>query len=82
MIIPEDDSVPPYLIDTTCVKIHVSYNPDIDDIKLFADYIMDLDETKHDFYCLYDYEIIRSKFVRIIANDYVKIKRRFDEIEV
>ena len=81
LIIPEDDSVPPHLIDTTCVKIHVSYNPDIDDIKLFADYIMDLDETKHDFYFLYDYEIIRSKFVRIIANDYVKIKRRFDEIE-
>ena len=44
LIIPEDDTVPSHLMNTTCVKIHVSYDPDIDDIKMFADYIMDLDE--------------------------------------
>lgn len=33
LIIPEDDTVPSHLMNTTCVKIHVSYDPDIDDIK-------------------------------------------------
>lgn len=80
-IIPEDESIPSHLMKTTCVKIHVSYTPEVDDIKLFADYIMDLDETKHDFYFLYNYEIKRSRFVRAIINDFDKIKRRFDEIE-
>lgn len=80
-IISKDESIQPHLMKTTHIKIHVSYNPEIDDIKLFADYIMDLDETKHDFYFQYNYEINRSKFVRAIINDFVKIKRRFDEIE-
>ena len=80
-IIPKDKSIPAYLMKMTSVKIHVSYNPETDDIKYFADYIMDLDENMHDFYFLYKYEIKRSKFVREIINDFSKIKRRFDEIE-
>ena len=81
LIIPEDDAVPSHLMNTTCVKIHVSYDPDIDDIKMFADYIMDLDEEVHDFYFLFDYEVTRSKFLRAITDNYDKLKRRFDEIE-
>lgn len=81
LIIPEDDTVPSHLMNTTCVKIHVSYDPDIDDIKMFADYIMDLDEEVHDFYFLFDYEVTRSKFLRAITDNYDKLKRRFDEIE-
>ena len=79
-IIPNDETLPKHLINTTNVKIHVSYNPVIDDIKLFADYIMDLDEEKHDFYFMYNYEIVRTRFVRAIVNDYSKIKSRFEEI--
>ncbi|MFR7591994.1 MAG: AAA family ATPase [Longibaculum sp.] len=79
--IPKDEKSSPHLMKTTCIKIHVSYNPKIDDIKLFADYIMDLDEAKHDFFFQYNYEIKRSKFVRAIINDFSKIKRRFIEIE-
>ena len=81
LIIPEDDTVPSHLMNTTCVKIHVSYDPNIDDIKMFADYIMDLDEEVHDFYFLFDYEVTRSKFLRAITDNYDKLKRRFDEIE-
>lgn len=81
LIISKDVTVPSHLINTTCVKIHVSYNPKVDDIKLFADYIMDLDENEHDFYFMYNYEITRSKFVKTIASDYIKLKRRFDEIK-
>ena len=55
--IPKDEALPKRLMKTTSVKIHVSYDPDNDDIKLFADYIMDLDDEKHDFYFLFTYEI-------------------------
>ena len=80
-IIPKDKSIPAHLMKMTRVKIHVSYNPETDDIKYFADYIMDLDENMHDFHFLYKYEIKRSKFVRKIINNFSKIKRRFYEIE-
>lgn len=81
-IIPKDDTASALLMNITTVKIHISYNPMTDDIKLFADYLMDLDETKHDFYFQYCYEIIRSRFRTAIINDFEKIKRRFEEIKV
>ena len=80
-IIPEDESAPRIAINTTELKIHVSYDPAVDDIKMFADYIMDLDETQHAFYFLYTYEVSRRKFVKGIIGEYNKIKHRFEEIE-
>lgn len=80
-ILPKDENKSQICIDTTRLRIHVSYEPTIDDIKLFADYIMDLDENKHDFYFEYNYEVKRARFIRIIANEYEKIKKRFEEIQ-
>lgn len=80
-IIPEDESAPRIAIDTTELKIHVSYDPVVDDIKMFADYIMDLDEMQHAFYFLYTYEVSRRKFVKGIISEYNKIKNRFEEID-
>lgn len=80
-IIPEDESMSRITIDTTEIKVHVSYNPEVDDIKLFADYIMDLDENQHSFYFLYTYEINRRRFVKEIIEQYNKLKHRFEEIE-
>lgn len=80
-IIPQNVEVASQQMNTTNVKIHVSYNPDIDDIKLFADYIMDLDEDKYDFFFLYRYEVKRVRLVRTIVSNFAKIKHRFDEIE-
>ena len=80
-VIPKDNTMSAHLMNTTSVKIHVSYNPKVDDIKLFADYIMDLDEDKNDFYFMYSYEIMRTRFVRAIMNEFLKIKSRFEEIE-
>lgn len=80
-IIPEDESAPRIAINTTELKIHVSYDPAADDIKMFADYIMDLDETQHAFHFLYTYEVSRRKFVKGIIGEYNKIKHRFEEIE-
>ena len=80
-IIPEDEGAHRITISTTELKIHVSYEPAVDDIKMFADYIMDLDETQHAFYFLYTYEVSRRKFVKGIIEEYNKIKHRFEEIE-
>lgn len=80
-IIPKDKTGRAHYMNTTSVKIHVSYNPNNDDIKLFADYIMDLDEEKNDFYFMYNFEIKRTRFVKSIMNDFFKIKKRFEEIE-
>ena len=80
-ILPKDEEKPQICIDTTKLKVHVSYNPNNDDIKLFADYIMDLDENKHDFFFEYYYEIKRTKFIKAISKEFEKIKKRFEEIQ-
>lgn len=79
-ILPKEDEEHQICIKTTYLRVHVSYDPNIDDIKLFADYIMDLDEDKHDFYFEYYYEIKRTKFIKAISNEFEKLKKRFEEI--
>lgn len=80
-ILPNDEEKSQICMDTTKLKIHVSYDPDKDDIKLFADYIMDLDEEKHDFFFEYYYEINRGRFLKAITKECEKIKKRFEEIQ-
>ena len=79
-ILPQKDEEHQICINTTRLRVHVSYDPDNDDIKLFADYIMDLDEDKHDFFFEYYYEIKRIKFIKAISKEFEKIKKRFEEI--
>lgn len=80
-IIPKDENLHRKIIKTTDIKVHVDYDPDKDDIKMFADYIMDLDETQHSFYFLYTFEINRSRFLKEIIKEFCKLKRRFDELK-
>lgn len=80
LILPQDGTDSDHSMKTTRVKVHVSYEPEEDDIRLFAAYIMDLDSNKQDFYFLFSYEVVREKFAKAIANGFAKIKRRFDEI--
>lgn len=44
-----------YIIKRFEAKIQVDYIPEKDDIQNFADYLMDLDESKHSFYFIYTY---------------------------
>lgn len=81
LILPGDESKHQNTIETTRVTVHVSYDPLIDDIKLFADYIMDLDEKKHDFFFEYFFEVKRSKFIQSVSKEYEKLKKRFEEIQ-
>lgn len=79
-ILPEDESKEKKIIRTTDVKVHVEYDPDKDDIKLFADYIMDLDEKEHSFYFMYSFEVNRHRFIVQIKNEFEKIGKRFAEL--
>ena len=81
LILPGDESKHQNTIETTQVTVHVSYDPLTDDIKLFADYIMDLDEKKHDFFFEYFFEVKRSKFIQSVSKEYEKLKKRFEEIQ-
>lgn len=80
-ILPESDKGEKLVIKTTEVYIHVVYNVLEDDIKLFADYIMDLDEKEHSFYFIYAYEINRHLFGKKLTENFDKIKQRFLDLD-
>lgn len=63
------------------VKIQVDYNPESDFIQEFADYLMDLDDTKHSFYFLYTFIPSVPAFERILGERYDKIKNRLIDLE-
>lgn len=79
-ILPISDNEEQILIKTTKVYIQIDYNDVEDDIKLFADYIMDLDENEHSFYFIYSFEVSRRLFVKNISDSYEKLKKRFVEL--
>lgn len=84
IILPESEEEEKIVIKTTEVYVQVDYDfsgDNYDDIKLFADYIMDLDDSQHSFYFVYCYEVNRNKFSRQLSDNYEKLSRRFKELE-
>lgn len=79
-ILPLSDEEEKILIRTTKVYMQIDYNDAKDDIKLFADYIMDLDESKHSFYFIYSFEVNRRLFVSNVCDSYEKLKNRFADL--
>lgn len=79
-ILPESNDSEKIVIKTTEVHIQIDYSISDDDIKLFADYIMDLNEDEHSFYFVYAYEINRHLFGKKLAESYDKIKQRFSDL--
>lgn len=80
-ILPELEERERLVIKTTEVYIQVDYNISLDDIKLFADYIMDLDEERYSFYFIYSYEVNRHLYGKKLAENFVKIKQRFSDLQ-
>ncbi len=66
-----------YLIPSCEVQIEISYNPNADDIRNFAEYIMDLDEYKHAFYFRYVFSLSLSSFRKNLIKFYEKLNSRF-----
>ncbi|WP_033125320.1 AAA family ATPase [Eubacterium sp. ER2] len=70
-----------YVMESFQARIQVDYNPVSDNIQYFADYLMDLDETKHSFYFIYTYEPSVSSFEKDLNEQYDKMAARFRDID-
>lgn len=68
---------PEYCIDPCKIKIEVVYNPEEDDIRHFAEYIMDLDESQHSFYFIYTFSFNLLSFKKLLLQYFEKINTRF-----
>jgi len=66
-----------YIINPCEIKIEVTYDPKCDDIRNFAEYIMDLDESQHSFYFIYTFVFNLSLFKKMLLQYYDKINARF-----
>lgn len=75
-----DEFIADYVIERFQAQIQVDYDPVSDDIQYFADYLMDLDETKHSFYFIYTYELSVSSFEKFLNEYYDKLAMRFRDI--
>ena len=75
-----DELLPEYTIERFRAEIQVDYDPTGDDIQLFADYLMDLDESKHSFYFIYSYEPNIASFEKHLGECYDKLSSRFLDI--
>jgi putative ATP-dependent endonuclease of OLD family len=68
------------LIPPTVVKFKIDYALN-DDIRHFADYIMDLDLNEHSFYFVYSFDTTALSLGQALENDYDKLKGRYEKIE-
>ena len=62
------------------VKIQVDYDPANDDIRNFADYIMELDPTNSSFYFIYRFELDRNLLIKALDSEYEKLHNRFGKL--
>lgn len=67
------------LIPPTLVKFKIDYSVG-DDIRNFADYIMDFDLDKQSFYFLYSFQTTPTSLGQALENDYDKLKSRYTKI--
>ncbi len=72
---------PEFCMPECFIKLTVDYNKDADDIRNFADYLMDLDERKSSFYFKYTFELNIGKFEKLLYERYDKIKTLCENIK-
>jgi predicted ATP-dependent endonuclease of OLD family len=62
------------------IKIQIDYDKNHDDIRNFADYIMDFDINSASFYFVYMYTVNSDRFRINLDNDYDKFHNRFSKL--
>jgi len=67
---------PEYAIEPCEIKVEVTYDQKHDDIRNFAEYIMDLDESQHSFYFIYTFLFNLLSFKKTLLQYYDKINAR------
>ncbi|EIR9711966.1 AAA family ATPase [Listeria innocua] len=80
LVFPSDVSQNAIMIPKIEVKIEVDYQIDNDDIRNFADCIMDLEPTCHSFYYVYEYTIIYKELIKNLDRDFDKFKNRINKL--
>lgn len=75
----QEPPVPGILIPPTSVKFRIDYSEG-EDIRCFADYIMDFDSEKRSFYFIYTFQPIAVTFGQALEKDYDKLKSRYIKI--
>ncbi|MFA5608484.1 MAG: AAA family ATPase [Leucobacter sp.] len=63
------------------VRIHVTYDPSRDDIREFADYLMDLDTEKSSFYFQYKFHAKRDALAEVLTDLYPVLREVIDQNE-
>lgn len=71
----------PILISPITIHIQIEYDKEKDDIRNFADYIMELSDNNTGFYFVYKYEISSTVFMNKIDQNYEKLFSRFQKAE-
>lgn len=61
------------------VRLEVTYDPVADDIRQFADYLMDLDSTKSSFYFQFRFSARRDRLIAACNDLYIEIKKTIDD---
>jgi predicted ATP-dependent endonuclease of OLD family len=77
IIFPLEDGIESVTIPPVEVKIQVDYSKDEDDIRNFADYIMELDLNSTSFFFVYVCSINQDSFRKSIDNSFDKLTARF-----
>ena len=62
------------------VKIQVDYDPANDDIRNFADYIMELDPDNICFYFIYRFDLDKDLLRKTLDSEYEKLHTRFENL--
>lgn len=81
LVFPADDTSPALIIPPIEIKLQVDYDPVTDDIRNFADYLMDLDKDKNSFFFIVRYTIKRETFQKQLETIYEKLASRLQSFE-
>ena len=76
LIFPDTDEKNEVIIEPIKLKIQIDYDATNDDIRNFADYIMDLDPSSSSFYFIYEYNVDNSLFKKNLKKNYDKLEHR------
>lgn len=79
LLFPSKDKEP-IRIDPIEVRIHITYNPLKDDIRLFSGYNMEFEKEKNSFYFLYRHAIDKTLFINNLSEQYEKLTIRFQNL--
>lgn len=76
-IVPSENPENEMLLTPIEVLIQVDYDPANDDIRNFADYIMELDPDNSSFYFIYRFELDKDLLRKSLDSEYEKLRNQF-----